>query len=401
MRDNWPQAQLGDHVDLLTGFPFKSAQYCARTEGVRLLRGDNVVQRNLRWDGAKYWPNRSTSEFASYELRPSDVVLAMDRPWIEAGLKVAALRDADCPSLLVQRVARLRACGGLDQGFLKWLMYSQPFTDHVLAVQTGTAVPHISGQQIREFRFLLPPLEEQRRIAGVLGAVDDLIDSNRFHTGSLTSLVQAEFERRFGRRDLGLTIADVALVIDCLHSKKPERAEAGGLLLQLNNILDSGLLDLTETYLIDSADYLRWTKNLETQQWDCVITNVGRIGAVARIPSGATAALGRNMTAIRPLEPSQDGAFVLAALLSPAVRREIELRTDTGTILNALNVRNIPKLRLQSASRSERGRFQAFAAPLLKLADILHEERLSLSRQRDELLPLLLSGRVRVEDVAA
>jgi type I restriction enzyme S subunit len=38
-----------------------------------------------------------------------DVVLAMDRPWIEAGLKFAYLSQDDLPCLLVQRVSRLRA----------------------------------------------------------------------------------------------------------------------------------------------------------------------------------------------------------------------------------------------------------------------------------------------------
>ena len=69
--------------------------------------------------------------------------------------------------------------------------------------------------------------------------------------------------------------------------------------------------------------------------------------------------------------------------------------------MNALNVRSIPKLRLQNASTSERESFQAFAAPLLTLADSLHDESINLSRQRKELLPLLLSGQVRVKDMAA
>lgn len=271
----------------------------------------------------------------------------------------------------------------------------------VLQLDVGSANPTLNRNHVHPIRTLWPPVEEQRRIVGVLGALDDLIDSNRAQVASLTSLVQAEFECRFATRGLGLTIADVATVVDCLHSKKPERASAGGVLLQLNNILDSGLLDLAQTYLIEHDVYVRWTRNLETQQWDCVITNVGRVGAVARIPANVSAALGRNMTAVRPKLPSQDGAFLLAALLSRAVRQEIELRTDAGTILNALNVRSIPTLRLQSASRSERESFQAFAAPLLTLADSLHGESISLSRQRNELLPMLLSGRVRVEDVAA
>jgi type I restriction enzyme, S subunit len=107
------------------------------------------------------------------------------------------------------------------------------------------------------------------------------------------------------------------------------------------------------------------------------------------------------MTGIRPVSPSNDGAFLLASLLSRAVRDEIELRTDSGTILNALNVRSIPALRLPTTSRPEREAFHRFAAPLLNLADSLQQERLNLSRQHDELLPLLLSGRIRVRDMVA
>jgi type I restriction enzyme, S subunit len=149
--------RLGDVTDLLTGFPFKSERYVEDAAAPRLLRGDNVGQGVLRWDGAKRWPPDVVEDLASYWLREGDVILAMDRPWIEAGLKYASVRRSDLPSLLVQRVARLRGTHRLDTGFLKLLIGSQAFTDHVTAVQTGTAVPHISGSQIKSFEFQLPP----------------------------------------------------------------------------------------------------------------------------------------------------------------------------------------------------------------------------------------------------
>ena len=90
-------------------------------------------------------------------------MLAMDRPWIEAGLKFAALTDQDVPALLVQRVARLRGSKSLDTKFLRYLVATQAFTDYVLAVQTGTAVPHISANQIRAFKFNLPPVAEHTK----------------------------------------------------------------------------------------------------------------------------------------------------------------------------------------------------------------------------------------------
>jgi type I restriction enzyme S subunit len=64
-------------------------------------------------------------------------------------------------------------------------------------VQTGTAVPHISGRQIVDFRFPLPPLPEQERIADVLGALDDKIELNRRTNRTLESMARAIFRSWF------------------------------------------------------------------------------------------------------------------------------------------------------------------------------------------------------------
>lgn len=189
--------RLADHVDLLTGFPFKSASYTSGNSGTRLVRGDNVVQGRLRWENAARWPDDEQDGIDRYQLEPGDVVLAMDRPWIEAGLKYARIGKDDVPALLVQRVARLRAHSDLHQGFLFYLIGSQAFTDHVLAVQTGTAVPHISGKQILEFQFRLPSYTEQEAIAAVLGSLDDKIEQNRRTARVLERLARAIFKAWF------------------------------------------------------------------------------------------------------------------------------------------------------------------------------------------------------------
>src|SRR5438132_6774103 len=121
MVGEWVSVRLGDVIDLLTGFPFKSDQYVEDETAPRLLRGDNVAQGSLRWDGAKRWPQDAISDVAEYRLREGDIVLAMDRPWIDSGLKYASVRDTDLPSLLVQRVARLRGTNRLDTRFLNYV----------------------------------------------------------------------------------------------------------------------------------------------------------------------------------------------------------------------------------------------------------------------------------------
>lgn len=143
--NGWVTTTLGEEVDLLTGYPFKSKQYVDDPCAIRLLRGDNVVQGRLRWDGVKRWPVDQSDGLSDYLLRPGDVVLAMDRPWIEAGLKYASISSHDAPSLLVQRVARLRGNSRLETSFLRYLIGSAAFTHHVLSVQIAPEEPHAQG----------------------------------------------------------------------------------------------------------------------------------------------------------------------------------------------------------------------------------------------------------------
>ena len=143
------------------------------------------------------WPQEATDKLTPYWLCRGDVVVAMDRPWIEAGLKYSSVRETDLPALLVQRVARLRGSDRLDTRFLNYVIGCRDFTEYVRSVQTGTAVPHISARQIREFEFALPPLPEQRAIAHILGTLDDKIELNRRMNETLEAMARALFKSWF------------------------------------------------------------------------------------------------------------------------------------------------------------------------------------------------------------
>ncbi len=164
----WTETTLGENVDLLTGYPVRSENYVEDSNAIKLLRGDNVVQGRLRWENVKRWPADEFDGLEDYFLQDGDVVLAMDRPWIEAGT-----------------------------GFLRYLIGSVQFTDHVRGVQTGTAVPHISGKQIRDFKFPRPLIKEQRAIAEILGSLDDKIELNRRMNRALEAMARAIFKAWF------------------------------------------------------------------------------------------------------------------------------------------------------------------------------------------------------------
>lgn len=194
----WRKTTLGAVADILVGFAFKSADFSGNPLDARLLRGVNVSPGYLDWDSTAYWPIEKAAG-SLYRLEGGDVVLAMDRPWIEAGLKRARVRQRDLPALLVQRVARIRGTAEVQTSFIHHLSATEAFSSYLSNVVTGATVPHISQSQISAFEFLLPPIAEQEQICEVLDGVDDLIDTTFRRIELLQSLAEAIYKEWFIR----------------------------------------------------------------------------------------------------------------------------------------------------------------------------------------------------------
>ena len=167
----WVDTTIGKQITLLTGFAFKSKRYTVAEKDVRLLGGDNILQGFLRWESERRWPVDEAHLYEKFFLCEGDVVLAMDRPWVKSGLKCAQLVKEDLPCLLIQRTACLRGGKNLNSRLLYYLICSNAFVKHILGVQTGSGVPHISGHQILSFAFFLPSLSEQASIVATLDSL--------------------------------------------------------------------------------------------------------------------------------------------------------------------------------------------------------------------------------------
>jgi type I restriction enzyme S subunit len=331
----------------------------------------------------------------------------------------------------------LRAKNGLiDQRFLLYA-YIGPQFQEILRSRTihGSTVDRLPLIDMPQFPLTFPSdRDEQRRIAHILGTLDDKIEQNRRMNATLEAMAQALFRSWFvdfdpvwakaeGREPTGMdaetaalfpnefeesefgeipkgwevkTLGEICEIIDCLHAKKPEIVPSGKLFLQLANIRNDGLLDLAERFLISDQDYSLWTSRIEVREGDCVITNVGRVGAVSQIPPNVTAAMGRNMTSMRLKSECPYPTFLIQLLLSSAMESEIEKCIDSGTILDALNVRNIPRLRFACPNAGLLAKFEQLARPMRARMEENLKESSGLGAVRDALLPRLLSGELSV-----
>lgn len=129
----FPTIKLAECVDLLAGFAFKSQQFTDVPDDIHLVKGENVSQGCILWEISRRWSAADLPNLEKFKLRVGDVVVAMDRPWVPAGLKWAYIRSDDPVALLVQRCARLRSnTKNLDQDFLRFVIGSPAFESYVI-----------------------------------------------------------------------------------------------------------------------------------------------------------------------------------------------------------------------------------------------------------------------------
>jgi type I restriction enzyme S subunit len=173
---HWEVRRLGHAIRLQTGFPFASTGFTQAETGTRLLRGINVTPSGIRWDQAVRWKRVLGDGLDEFALAVGDIALGMDRPIIGSGVRAATIQENDTPSLLLQRVARLRPTDSLDAKFLLLLLRGPLFSDYMAPIFTGISVPHLSPQQIKGFRVPLPSLKEQQAIVSHLEAETSGLD---------------------------------------------------------------------------------------------------------------------------------------------------------------------------------------------------------------------------------
>jgi type I restriction enzyme S subunit len=385
LQGSWSTTRLGEAVDQLAGFAFKSHQYVESGEGIRLLRGDNIAPGSLRWNGCRDYPSELVSELDQYQLRNGDVVIAMDRPWIVAGLKVARIRQEDLPALLVQRVTRLRAREDIDGDFIWACVRSPTFITYLRAETTGTAVPHISGKQIGSFRLELPPVAEQRAIASVIETLDDKIESNRRLGNAIWNVITEEFRRAcpiVGGG--GATLSDLATVV--MGQAPPGSsyidAPAEGALPMIQGNGGFGV------------------HFVEPTVWTTAPTKVVAPGTplmTVRAPVGSVnqaaseICLGRGVAGLVSTRP-----VLVECLLRELQRVDGWVAHESGTIYPSVNRNQIAGLPIGSLPEAKAETFEEWATPMAGEVRVLERESHTLVAIRDALLPKLVSGQIRV-----
>ncbi|MDF9389122.1 restriction endonuclease subunit S [Vibrio sp. 1151_11] len=166
----WEWCRLGSLFSFLNGFAFKSDWFTE--QGVKLLRNINIAHSETKWSDLACVSDELAKEYEKFSLNAGDIVISLDRPIINTGLKYAVIEEADLPCLLLQRVAKFSSyCASVNSSYLSNWLESYLF---ISSIDPGRSngVPHISTKQLEMLPFPLPPKKQQIKTVSV---VDEMI----------------------------------------------------------------------------------------------------------------------------------------------------------------------------------------------------------------------------------
>lgn len=273
--------------------------------------------------------------------------------------------------------------------------------DYLHSVANGSTFLEISGKVVGDLEFEVPSLDEQRHIAQVLGALDDLIDTNERLASQLDDLFQNLWSTHFelgGEENTQVTLGDLCTTQYGHTASATKRAT------------DVKLLRVTD---INKRNWIQWDEvpNCEADETalnkyrlnrgDLVVARMADPGKSAIVEHDVEAVFASYL--VRLIPARRNNSLYLFGFLKSRTFLEYSQGAMTGSVQKHMNAKVIAAAQLMSPSQEQVDAFNQLAWPIRDQLAASVQEAQELRRTRDELLPLLVSGAVRVrpEGVAA
>lgn len=279
---------------------------------------------------------------------------------------------------------------GINDKWLYYLLSQDSFFNFVMSGTKGTKMPRGDKSQIMKFPVALPPLDEQKKIAGVLSAFDDKIELNNKINRNLEAQAQAIFKSWF----IDFEPFKNSKFIDSELGKIPEGWDIGTIgdisIISTGKRPDKKSVNKsneTPIPIIGASSIMGYTNKVLYDEKILITGRVGTHGIIQKIDSPCWPS--DNTLVLR----SKNLNFLHNCLL--LINWKSMNRGSTQPLITQNDLKNIRIILPQD------GIIQNYEQ-LVHYFDIKfhnnNKEIYSLSQIRDLLLPKLMSGEVNISD---
>jgi type I restriction enzyme S subunit len=409
MAGEWREVTVGEIASVernaLVGGPFGSnlvsQDYVER--GVPVIRGQNMRDRWVGGEFAYVTPAKAESLGANI-ARPSDIVFTQRGTLGQVCLVPEGAFDRYLISQSQMKLTVDRAAA--DPLFFYYVFRCEQQQNYIRQHSIQTGVPHTNLGILRRTPVPLPPVQEQRAIAHILGTLDDKIELNQRTNETLEAIARALFKSWFvdfdpvrakaEGRDPSLPKPLADLFPDCLEITDFYTAPAGWSILRWGELVTLEYGKSLEGYAGEEKPFPVYGTN-------------GRIGSCAKpLCENAGIIIGRK-GAYRGVHWCSEPFFVIDTAFFVAAKAPIELRwayyellrrdinsMDSGSAIPSTSRADFYGLEVLTPPIQVQQAFVRLLSPCWARQEQNAAESRTLAALRDTLLPKLISGELRI-----
>jgi len=374
MNNSWTRTSLGDICMFRAGTAFPKKFQGDVSGEIPFIKVSDLKHsaNSLYIRHSANWVDMSTVEHLKASLLyPGAIVFAK----IGEGLKAERFRLVARPTCIDNNLM-----GAIPQGVNTHFLYYLMVHTGVAHLVEGSALPYLRQSDLERIPVCVPPNDDQRQIAEVLGALDDKIESNRRIAFKCDEVASELFGQAASMNQKLDEVSEVRMGVSPPGFSYNETGEGIAFF--------QGVRDFSYLHPVARV-YTNAPKRL-AKPGDILFSVRAPVGRLNIADS--TCCIGRGLAAIT----SNRSAICLFALRAAAA--EWEKFSAEGTVFGAVNQKSLKSTLIPWPDPVAEEELEYQLSSLVALASQSERESISLSKLRDTLLPELMSGRMRVDE---
>jgi type I restriction enzyme S subunit len=289
----------------------------------------------------------------------------------------------------------------------KWLYYffQSKYTNHLLnTYRSGTSQPYLALGVLREFPILIPQNhDEQESIVSILDSLRKKIELLQAQNKTLESMAQTIFKEWFGKYQIGDDLPEgwrvekLGDILETYLGGTPSKSK--------NEYWDDGSIPWINSGEVNNFRITRGTTLITKLGLEKSATKLLPKGTVVIAITGAT--LGQysileiescfNQSVVGIVGNNKIKSSFIYFWIANNIHAII--RNATGGAQQHINKENVNSFEMILPSDKLLNKFQSIVEPMMEKISNNEFETQSLRKTRDTLLPKLMSGQVRVNNM--
>ena len=335
--------------------------------------------------------------------------------WIPSNSVIVAMYGATAGKTAITRIPLTtnQACCNLTIDLTKAdyrFVYYALCNDYAFlsSLANGGAQQNLNAQQIKEFEIPFPSLKEQKRVADILSSIDDKIELNRRINDNLEQQAQALFKAWFvdfepfkdgkfvdselGRIPEGWKVMELGNVTKQITERVGQRID-----IKVLSPITTGELVLSEDYFTKQVFSESTAKYIVVKPmqfaYNPARVNIGSMGMNTFPFNGCVSPV------YVVFECENEYQYFFDYLRKTKSFKEEVISRAIGGVRQSLGYKDFALIKVIYPPKQVVAKFNEHYLSLLRLKGFNEEENKKLSSLRDALLPRLMSGELKIDDL--